>query len=128
MNSSPKKHSQTFEGVVERGGQFARTLGYPTVNIALSDASYSGSYAGVVLYKGISHNAGLYADPERHLLEAHMFDFSEDMYGETVSITILDKIREREAFSDLEALKKAIRGDMEAARAFFDKNTKISKI
>ncbi|MEK7613867.1 MAG: riboflavin kinase [Patescibacteria group bacterium] len=127
MNHSPNIPLFTVSGIVSLGGQFARTLGYPTVNIPLGEHHFSGSFVGVVEYCGATYNAGLYADPERGILEAHLFGFTKDIYGEPVRVLVFKKIREKEAFANLEDLKLAIKNDMEFALQYNQKLTKIPK-
>jgi len=118
----------TVTGVVQVGGQFARTLGYPTVNIPLQDTVLSGIYAGVAEHKGKKYNAALYADVERKVLEAHLFGFTEDIYGDTVTVTLLKKIRDTKKFDSLEELKKTITEDIEEIEKFFVSFDKAEKL
>ena len=50
------------------------------------------------------------------LLEVHLFDFDQDIYGRLVSVEFVHKLREEEKFESLEALKKQIARDAGAAR------------
>lgn len=118
MNSLPEP-KVAITGVVEMGGQFARTLGYPTVNVSFRQQALSGTYSGLVLYNGISYPAGLYIDPERAIVEAHLFDFEGDLYGHTVTVHVFEKIRPKEHFDTLDDLKGAIHGDMEMVKKWY---------
>jgi len=60
-----------FRGTVGVGKGYGRTLGFPTANIPLTDASASGIYAAVVRVDGEDFPAAVYADPSRSVLEAH---------------------------------------------------------
>ena len=52
------------------------------------------------------------------MLEVHLFDFSQDLYGAHMRVEFLHKIRDEEKYSDLGALKAQIERDCEAARTF----------
>jgi riboflavin kinase/FMN adenylyltransferase len=53
------------------------------------------------------------------LLEAHILDFSGDLYGRPVRVDFLHKFRDEKKFADLETLTREIARDVEAARAYF---------
>ncbi|MBU6323554.1 MAG: riboflavin kinase [Patescibacteria group bacterium] len=110
----------TYHGVVQEGSRKASALGFPTVNIELADdEGVSGSYAALVRIGGETYTAVAYGDPSRKLLEAHLFSYSKTLYGETVSIELLEKIRESERFEDDAAMREAIRGDVGQAQHYF---------
>lgn len=109
-----------YSGSVTEGSQKATALGYPTVNIPLDDPYISGSYAARVTVEGKTYDAVAYANQERRILEANIFDFNERLYEVTISIELLDKIRESEPFGDDdETARSAIRHDIEKAKAYF---------
>lgn len=108
-----------FSGIVEKGGQTAAALGFPTVNILLLDADVTGIYAGEVRAAGKTYEAVVYADQKRKVLEAHLFDFSGDLYGNRVEITLLEKLRGDRRFGGETELRNAIRGDAATARNYF---------
>jgi riboflavin kinase/FMN adenylyltransferase len=56
------------------------------------------------------------ADPFEVRLEIHLLDFNGDLYGKTVSVTVLEKIREVMRFSGLGELKAQIAEDISLAR------------
>ncbi|MEX1237253.1 MAG: riboflavin kinase, partial [Pseudomonadales bacterium] len=53
------------------------------------------------------------------ILEVHLFDFEGTIYGKCVKVIFRHKIRPEVKFDSLDALKHAIQGDIEAARAWF---------
>jgi riboflavin kinase/FMN adenylyltransferase len=57
------------------------------------------------------HGIGVYF-PERELFEAHFFDLDDDIYGEEVTITIQEKVRENKKFSSQEDLILQIEKDI----------------
>ena len=53
------------------------------------------------------------------LLEAHILDFNEDLYGKTIEVIFRQKIREELKFSGLDELKSQISADVEQVREIF---------
>ena len=113
--------TRTYTGIVQKGDQRGHALGFPTANILLTDGALSGIYAARVTLKAgdTPYMAAAYADQKRGLLEAHLLDFSDDLYGLEISIELCKKIRERKEFAGMDALKEAIGEDITAIRAYF---------
>ena len=106
-----------FKGTVTGGSRQAALLGYPTANILLADTDVSGIYVARVVSEGQEYPAVAYAD--LHILEAHLFRFSGDLYGKEITVTLELKLRDSERFDTEEALKEAVENDIAAARAHF---------
>lgn len=115
-----------IEGVVERGAQLGRQLGYPTANLSLGNylRPRYGIYAvrgrlpdGRVL-DGVA-NLGVRPsiEPPVELLEPYFFDFSGDLYGQTIEVELIEFLRDEAKFDSLDALKVQIGADCDAARA-----------
>lgn len=109
----------SYRGIVGHGNGTGKKLGFPTINIPLENEALSGIYAAIVTIKESEYHAAAYADTTGKLLEAHILDFEDDLYGLPVMIELKQKIREGAHFSDDEELKRAIAGDIEAVRAYF---------
>lgn len=112
-------------GRVIEGDQRGRELGIPTANIRLSaDCRLRhGIYAvtlrrpgGEALPAVASYGRRPQFDNGAPLLEVHVLDFSGDLYGEEVIVTVFDWIRPEMKFASVEALVEAMRGDVEMAR------------
>ncbi|MGE7138311.1 bifunctional riboflavin kinase/FAD synthetase [Luteibacter sp. NPDC031894] len=116
-----------IDGHVERGKQLGRTLGYPTANVHLGErvSPILGIFAvrigigdGPCSWPGV---ASLGFRPtvnevREPLLEAHLFDFSGDLYGQRIGVEFVRKLRDEEKFDGLEALTAQMRQDEIAAR------------
>ena len=107
----------SYTGIVQKGPKRGTVLGYPTANIPLKDKNISGIYAARVLLEGEApYTAAAYADQKRKLLEAHILDFSDSLYGVSITVELHKKIREVKAFPDDGALKAAIAQDIAEIR------------
>ena len=94
-------------------------MGFPTINIPLDDADVSGIYAARVKVGEEEYEAAVYADQKRKLLEAHLLDFSADLYGENVTVELLKKVREAKVFANDKDLREAIAHDVTSVREYF---------
>lgn len=108
----------TFTGIVIHGSEYARKLGFPTVNIEISKP-LSGIFVGMVEHKSACYQAVLFSSPSRSVLEAHLLDFHDDLYGEHVVMHIYEQLRENQNFSDEASLRRAIQSDVRRARQYF---------
>ncbi len=110
-----------LSGYVVEGNKIGRTLGYPTANLRLTDHSKvlpgQGAYAGMVNVAGDWHysmiNIGIRPtiDAENVTIEAHLFNFNDDIYGEYATFTFLGRIRDEMRFSSLADLKHQLDKD-----------------
>lgn len=113
------------EGVVQHGEKNGRQLGFPTANIEMG--SYLRPRYGVYAVKGRLSDGRMFDgaanlgirpqfDPPREWLEPHFFDFSNDLYGQTVEVEFHAFIRPEAKFDSLDALTLQIERDCECAR------------
>lgn len=114
-------------GSVIHGDQRGRQIGFPTANIPLGlhIEPARGVYAVKVslpdgrFVPGIA-NIGrrpTINDRQDSLLETHLFDFDEDLYGQTLSVMLIGLLREERRFEGLDTLKAQIAKDAEHARS-----------
>ena len=115
----------TIEGVVQRGDARGRELGYPTANLELGDYQRPkyGIYAVRVTLDDGTERPGVASlgvrptfDPPRELLEAHLFGFDGDLYGQKVGVALHAYIREERKFDGIEPLIAHMRDDEAKAR------------
>jgi len=114
-------------GRVGQGERRGRMLGVPTIN--LTDYSPrkllppDGVYAVAVEYRGGRAGGMMHQGPRptfddgRRVLEAHLFDFDGDLYGEWVRIEWVERLRDIERFATAEQLKKKMEQDRHRALA-----------
>ena len=114
-----------IEGVVQNGDARGRELGYPTANLVLGDYQRPkyGIYAvRATLDDGSEHpgvaNLGVRPtfDPPQELLETHLLDFSQDLYGRQMEVALHAFIRAELKFESIDALVEEMRKDEAAAR------------
>lgn len=118
----------SISGRIVHGRKLGRELGFATANVQLrhNRPPLSGIYA--VRVSGVHATplpavASLGVRPTitasgRAVLEVHLFDFSDDLYGAHVRVEFLHKIRDEERYADLETLRAQIELDCKAARSF----------
>ena len=116
-----------ISGRVVYGRQLGRQLGVPTANIRLQRyrAALEGVYAVTVdgldrTYEGIA-NIGVRptVDGRESLLEVHLFEFNEDIYGRLLTVTFKVKLRDEKAFDSIAELEEQIHRDIDEAKAWF---------
>ena len=121
----------TMSGRVMHGYKRGRELGFPTANIRVKNRKtpLKGVFAVTItlesglIYEGVA-NIGTRPSIEQTtavLLEAHLFDFSGDLYGQRVVIGLYKKLRGEQKFDGLELLQRQIAIDSEQARTYFNK-------
>ena len=115
-----------IQGEVIHGDKRGRELGWPTANMELGNylrPAY-GIYAVRVTLADGSEHGGVASlgvrptfDPPRELLEAVLFDFDGDLYGQTIEVALHAYLRPEAKFDSLEELKAQMDEDAEEARA-----------
>ena len=120
--------SFSIKGRVVYGQQVGRKLGFPTANVQLNrySAPLTGVYAVLVDIDGMSYqgaaNVGIrptVGDLVKPILEVHLFDFSDDLYGQRIEVEFMHKIRDEAKFTTLDKLVETIRQDVKQIRAWF---------
>jgi riboflavin kinase / FMN adenylyltransferase len=115
----------SIAGSVVEGYRKGRELGFPTANVRSTYELIPGRGVYAVMadwrgrrYEGVA-NIGFnptFARTELSI-EIHLFDFAEQLYGETVEVSFMRKIRDERAFASVDELVKQIRDDVETAHA-----------
>ncbi len=120
----------SVSGPVIKGAGLGRKLGFPTANIGAHPAKIlpPGIFAARVKVGHSVHDAVLSVGRRptvntlggRLILEAHLLDFSRNIYGRTLTVTFLKHLRPERKFASKESLVAHIRADIAAARRFLD--------
>lgn len=112
-------------GEIERGDERGRTIGFPTANVHIWDDQVLpafGVYAGYAHFGGEIHpcvtNLGVRPtfDGKQLRIEAHLLDFAGDLYGRTLTVTFVHRLRGEMKFTSVEALIEQIRADVDRGR------------
>ncbi len=115
-----------IEGAVIHGDKRGRTIGFPTANMELGSyvrPAYGIYAVRVRLPDGRcldgAANLGIRPtfDPPRELLETYLFDFSGDLYGQTIEVALIERLRAEAKFESLDALVAQMDEDVRRARA-----------
>ncbi|WP_332764902.1 bifunctional riboflavin kinase/FAD synthetase [Phenylobacterium sp.] len=116
-----------IEGMVERGRQLGRTLGFPTANVALTDYVIPkfGSYATRTRLpdgREIAGVANIGVNPQipgeiAPRLEVWLFDFDEDIYDQVIETDLIAFLRPEAKFADLPTMVAQVMADAAQARA-----------
>lgn len=117
----------TAESVVQHGRKLGRELGFPTANMALEDSCTlkEGIYAvrlrraDGTLHNGVASfgRRPTVTDDGAPLLETYVFDFSDDLYGETCAVSFFGYLRGELKFDGLDDLIVQMKQDEAEARA-----------
>lgn len=117
-------------GKVIQGNQLGRTIGFPTANIQVNDATKiipgNGVYLVQVHYRefllngimniGVRPTVG---ESVENRIEIHIFDFNEDIYGQELQVLVIKKVRNEFKFDSVDQLASQIAEDVRFARDFF---------
>ncbi len=113
------KNSTTLfkvDGIVLEGKKKGKKLGFPTANLSCDGSVPGGIYAGEVIWRETAYQAAIYKKDAKNIVEAHLLDFSDNLYGETITIIAEQKVRDGRIFSNREELIAAIAKDVDDIR------------
>ena len=118
----------SLSGRIAHGKKLGRKLGYPTINIKMGDKTLIVKGIFAVIVKGIDNRvlqgvASIGTRPTVNgvdtILEVYILDFDQDVYGYSVVVEFLHKIRDEEKFDSLAELTTWIAQDTKKVKAFF---------
>ena len=112
-----------FSGTVIKGNQLGRTIGFPTANIQIKEDYKLIPKNGVYIVKSYLQEELIYGmmnignrptvNGTNQTIEVHFLNFNEDLYGQEITIELLEFIRDEQKFDSLDALKNQIQKDKE---------------
>ena len=114
-----------LRGLVTTGAARGRTLGFPTANLihVATEFPKDGVYAGRVLWRNQPYRAAINIGPNptfaehQQKFEVHLLDFQGDLYGETLDVEFIARLRETRAFNGIEELVTQLKQDIAQIRA-----------
>ena len=117
-------HVHEIAGRVIQGDQRGRTIGFPTANLALEGTLIpkDGVYATVTRLEGqwVVGAMNIGTRPTfgaGRSVEVHFLDFQGDLYGRALRVGIVDRLRDEQRFSGVDALRAQLEADVGRARA-----------
>ena len=122
-------HQYYIDGTVVHGDHRGRTIGFPTANLCSENESLPphGVYATTATIDGVVRpsitNIGVRPTIDRSgrmVTETHIFAFDADLYGTTLRVGFVQRMRDERAFDSLDLLKAQIAADCARARVLFD--------
>ena len=130
-------HPHILSGVVEKGKQLGRILGFPTANLPLPKGVLvpkCGVYATKVtvgdnMYPAVT-NVGTRptVNGQDANVECHLLDFSGSLYGKEITVAFYDFLRPEQKFNSLEALKTQIATDTAQVRKGFPRGEAVKNL
>jgi riboflavin kinase/FMN adenylyltransferase len=123
-------YAYMLSGIVVKGNQLGRTIGFPTANIEIPESYKLIPKYGVYLVTAIVNkkavfgmmNIGIKPTLGGNLLsiEVHLLHFSEDIYGQKIQVNVIERLREEQKFESFEALKLQLEVDKINALQYFE--------
>ena len=123
-------HHYAIDGVVVEGARRGREIGFPTANLSTSNDLLPphGVYATAVTIDGALHpsvtNIGqrpTFGDELQTTIETHVLGLTRDLYGRTLRLAFVQRLRDERRFPDVEALQDQIAADVRRATRLFDR-------
>ena len=121
------KRNWAIQGVVKKGRQVGKKIGFPTCNIDIED--YVLAKPGVYAVKVLRKNSNKYLkgianlgyrptfNQKKILLEVHLFNFSGNLYNKLLSVEFLKFIRKEKKFNNVNQLRTQIKKDLNIAKS-----------
>ena len=119
----------TILGTVEEGKHLGRSLGFPTANLSAHSEQFppNGVYAAEGLLEGktlrgvvnLGVRPTIESDLPQRVLEFHVFDLDQDLYGKDIELRFLQYLRPEQKFENLAALREQIARDVKSAQQIF---------
>jgi len=125
-------YNYTITGMVVQGKQLGRTIGFPTANISINEDYKLIPNSGVYVVEckienqsyfgmmNIGTNPTVENTNQKQKLEVNIFDFDQDVYGKSINISFLKRIRSEQKFDSLDALKAQIANDKVTSLHFIE--------
>lgn len=126
----------TLNGQVEHGDSRGKTLGYPTANLIPEEEQAlpaDGVYAAYAIIDKHNYKAVLNIGVrptfrgEHRLIEVHIMDFSSNIYGQELTVELVDRLRDEMKFPGPEELKAQMSKDVELAKVLLERSGSDSR-
>lgn len=123
-------YDYSLTGIIIKGKQLGRTIGYPTANITIEEDYKLIPNNGVYIAKSVLNGKTVFGmmnigtrptvDGTKQTIEINFFDFKQDLYGQKITISLLHRMRSEQKFESIDALKNQLGKDKKTALAFIE--------
>ena len=123
-------YDYSLTGIIFKGNQLGRTIGYPTANITIEEDYKLIPNNGVYIAKSVLNGKTVFGmmnigtrptvDGTKQTIEINFFDFKQDLYGQKITISLLHRMRSEQKFESIDALKNQLGKDKKTALAFIE--------
>ena len=123
-------YDYSLTGIIFKGKQLGRTIGYPTANITIEEDYKLIPNNGVYIAKSVLNGKTVFGmmnigtrptvDGTKQTIEINFFDFKQDLYGQKITISLLHRMRSEQKFESIYALKNQLGIDKKTALAFIE--------
>jgi len=114
-----------IQGIVKKGQDRGKALGFPTANIDITQNIPEGIYISQTIIKNKKYNSLTFIgsaktfNETKYHAETYIFDFHENIYDENIRVELLTKIRENQKFNSEEELIQQMKQDKRQAEEYF---------
>ena len=124
-------YNYSLSGIISKGKQLGRTIGYPTANIKIEEEYKLIPLNGVYIAQSILNGKTVFGmmnigtrptvDGTTQTIEINFFDFKQDLYGQEITVSLLHRMRAEQKFESLDALKSQLSKDKINAQSYIRK-------
>ena len=124
-------YNYSLSGIISKGKQLGRTIGYPTANIKIEEEYKLIPLNGVYIAQSILNGKTVFGmmnigtrptvDGTTQTVEINFFDFSQDLYDQKITVSLLHRMRSEQKFESLDALKSQLSKDKINAQSYIRK-------
>jgi riboflavin kinase/FMN adenylyltransferase len=121
-------YNYSLTGIVSKGKQLGRSIGYPTANIKIEESYKLIPHNGVYIAQSIINGKVVYGmmnigtrptvDGTNQTIEINFFDFNADLYNQKITVSLLKRMRDEQKFESVDALQKQLGFDKKAAQTY----------
>ncbi|QBZ97323.1 bifunctional riboflavin kinase/FAD synthetase [Flavobacterium sangjuense] len=123
-------YNYSLSGIISKGKQLGRTIGYPTANIKIEEDYKLIPLNGVYVAKSILNGETVFGmmnigtrptvDGTTQTIEINLFDFKQDLYGQKITVSLLHRMRSEQKFETIDALKTQLGKDKVMAENYIN--------
>jgi riboflavin kinase/FMN adenylyltransferase len=123
-------YTYSLTGIVTKGKQLGRTIGFPTANLVLDEKFKLIPKNGVYIVQSTIESKLVFGmmnigfnptvDGQNQTIEINYFDFDKDLYGQNITVSILKRIRSENKFDSITLLKEQLEKDKKTALTYFE--------